>query len=283
MEAMETAIRVAWAHTGHRDIVGFRGSTHGRSFLTSALVGTGDDDIPTFVHTLPGFGERGEVQQVDAFRALMGRVTPAAIVVEPVQMTGGGFALPYDLRSEIAEHCARCSIPLLFDESLTGLHRCGRRFWFERMRAVPDILVIGKGMANGFPCAGLVLRRGIGWSRESVKPGSTFWNHPLACAAANATLAELCKLDVETHVRRLEEVVHATLGHLVLRGEGALWTLAVPEPQQMPVFVGRLQAAGVIASYYHGHMRLLPAVTMAPELLADACDAIRNAYATTFG
>lgn len=283
MEAMETAIRVAWAETGRLDLAGFEGSTHGRSYLTASLGGDSPRGRLPFVHRLPGFYGADAQQLTEALNKLMDRIHPAAFVVEPVQMTGGGCAIPRDFARALAETAASRSVPLLFDETLTGLYRCGRRFWFECLPVVPDILVIGKGMANGFPCAALVLRRGMAWNREHVKPGSTFWNHPLACASAIATLRELAELDALQKVSEMESIVRDMLGGLEINGQGALWCLGIPDRKRMAEFTSRLREAGIIVSFYDRYVRLLPAIKIDSGLLIQACNSIRKSYADTFG
>jgi acetylornithine/succinyldiaminopimelate/putrescine aminotransferase len=191
--------------------------------------------------------------------------------------------IPHEFAHELFASAEAASIPVLFDETLTGLYRCGPRFYFERLGRMPDILVIGKGMANGFPCAAVVLRRGFAWDRVRVKPGSTFWNHPLACAAAAATLGELGRLDATRKVGAIESVVRETLDGLALSGRGALWCLGVPDRARLGHFVARLFEQGVVVSYFDRYIRLLPPIGIEEVTLKQACTLIRKSYADTFG
>ena len=280
MEAVEAALRAAWAHTGRRALAGFRDSEHGRSFLSAAL-GGGGERSPDFVHLLPALSRPHEV--VEEARALARRVELAAMVVEPVQMTGGGRALDAQTARALFALARERGFAVIFDEALTAPYRCGAPFYFDRLGEAPDILVLGKGLGNGFPCAAVALRRGVAWDRARVRPGSTFWNHPLACAAVGATLGELEALPPSLKVKEIESVVKEQLGDLRLRGEGALWTLELPDPARQAKFVERLFAARVVTSYYPGYVRLLPPITIEPEILRRGCEAIRTAYADTFG
>jgi acetylornithine/succinyldiaminopimelate/putrescine aminotransferase len=283
MEAMESALRAAWAQTGRMDVVGFEGSTHGRSFLTSAIGGNSLHGGPAFVHCLPDFSAQNARRLEQDFKQLLTKVHPAAIVVEPIQMTGGGDEIPHEFAQALLARADADSIPVLFDETLTGLYRCGPRFYFERFERVPDILVIGKGMANGFPCAAVVLRRGFAWDRARVKPGSTFWNHPLACAAAAATLDELGRLNAVSKVETIESVILETLNGLALSGRGALWCLGVPDRARLGNFIARLFEQGVVVSYFDRYIRLLPPIGIEQATLKQACIKIRQSYADTFG
>jgi acetylornithine/succinyldiaminopimelate/putrescine aminotransferase len=273
MEAMETALRAAWAHTGRRDIAGFAGSTHGRSFLTAAI---GEGDALPFVHNLPAFSAA-------ALDELASRVELAAIVVEPLLMSGGGGALERDACERIFAVAAAQGAAVVFDETLTGLYRCGARSYADAMGVVPDVMVLGKGLANGFPAAAVSLKRGFAWDRERVRPGSTYWNHPLACAAVAATLEALERIDAAAKVSAIERTIVAALGHLALRGRGAMWCLESPRADRQQAFADAIRRAGVVVSYHDRYIRLLPPLTIDAGSLERACRAIASAHADTFG
>ena len=278
MEAVEVALRAAWAQTGRLDIAGFAGSTHGRSFLTGAI-GAGESlaDRP-FVHTLPGFDEAAL-----GLGELARRADLAAIVIEPVQMSGGGYEIGADRCAEVFRVAREHGCVVIFDETLTGLHRCGARSYAEAAGVAPDIMVLGKGLANGYPAAAVTLREGLAWDRERVRPGSTFWNHPLACAAIAATLAELARLDAASRVAAMERIIRAELGRFELRGRGAMWCLGSPQAGRQKAFAQAIENAGVVVSYYDRYIRLLPPLCIPEEDLRRACRAIASAYAATFG
>jgi acetylornithine/succinyldiaminopimelate/putrescine aminotransferase len=283
MEAVETALRAASVHTGRRDIAGFRGSVHGRSFITSAIGGSPSNAGPDFVHQLRPFTPEGlSVLEAD-FTRLACRLDLAAVVLEPIQMTAGGYEISKEACETLFQIAGDRNIPVIFDETLTGLYRCGSRFYADLVGKWPDILVLGKGMANGFPCAAVILRKGMAWDRERVRPGSTFWNHPLACAAVTAVLGELSHIKPVETVARIAAVVTEELGDLELRGRGAMWCLGVPDRNRLSRFAGRLLELGVVVSYYDRYIRLLPPIAVAPNVLSSACRTIRRAYADTFG
>jgi len=280
-EAVEAALRAAWAHTGRTDVAGFAGSEHGRSLATAALAAPPHADL-RFLHRLPAFSEPEERIEIELER-LAARVELAALVVEPLQMTGGGHEIGARVANSLFALAKQRGIAVIFDEALTGLYRCGARLFCDRIAAVPDIIVLGKGLANGFPCAAVALRRGFTWDRQRVRPGSTYWNHPLACAATGATLSELAHLDPEKKVAAIERIVREALGNLELRGRGAMWCLGFPDARRQAPFAARILEAGVVTSYYDRYVRLLPPLTIEPEVLRRACEAIGKAHADTFG
>ena len=277
MEAVEAALRAAWAHTGRQNVAGFAGSEHGRSFVASALGAAPARGDAPFVHRLPGFDDPAASW---ALERLAETTTLAAVVVEPIQMTGGGHAIGDALCERLFALARDKGFAVIFDEALTAPYRCGERLYCDHVRQGPDVLVLGKGLGNGFPCAAVALRRGFTWERSRVRPGSTYWNHPLACAAVSATLGELARLRPIDKVREIESVVRSTLGALALRGAGAMWCLGVPDSG---AFAAKLLEAGVVASYYAGHVRLLPPLCIEPDELRRGCEAIKAAHANTVG
>ena len=282
MEAVEAALRAAWAQSGRLHVAGFEGSEHGRSLAASALGGPVPDGAAPFAHRLPGFAAPPGVLE-RALERLAAQVELAAIVVEPVQMSGGGLELGAERARFLLEFGRQRAIPVIFDEALTGLYRCGARLYSDLAGLSPDIVILGKGLANGFPCAALVLRQGFAWDRARVRPGSTYWNHPLACAAAAATLGALAGLDAPGKAREIERTVRESLEGLELRGRGAMWCIGFPDPARQSAFAARLLAAGVVTSYYDRFVRLLPGIRIEPAVLRRGCEAIRQAHADTFG
>ena len=284
MEAVEAALRAAWAHTGRLDLAGFAGSEHGRSFVAAALgaepAAAYMSGEPAFVHRLPGFAEPSAAA---ALERLAGETALAAVVVEPIQMTGGGHAIGAALCERLFALARQKGFAVIFDEALTAPYRCGARFYGELAGQAPDILVLGKGLGNGFPCAAVALRRGFTWERSQVRPSSTFWNHPLACAAVAATLGELARLDPARKVQAIEAVVRETLGALALRGRGAMWCLSLPDAARQAAFVAKLFEEGIVVSYYPGCIRLLPPLCIEPGELRRGCETIQAAHADTFG
>jgi acetylornithine/succinyldiaminopimelate/putrescine aminotransferase len=178
----------------------------------------------------------------------------------------------------------REGVLVVFDETLTGLYRCGERYFWESAGDAPDILVLGKGLASGFPASALTLREGTAWDRERVRPGSTYWNHPLACAAAAATLEVLGAMpDAAARVAAMSRVIRERLGRLELRGQGAMWCVGSPRAGEQKALADALLEAGVVVSYYDRYLRLLPTLDIPLDLLASACDAIARAHVARFG
>ncbi len=281
METLEFALRVAASHTRRQQFLGFGRSMHGKSAITASLCWANAPIAMAQAHVLPFTDGASEAAILDRVDALLRQETFAALLIEPVQGSNGCTTASPAFYAELLNLCRRYGTLCLFDEYLTGLYRTGPRFFCEGMELQPDMLVFGKSMANGFPCGALALRDGIDVA-PSALPGSTFAGNPLAAAATAATLAAMQALPMTQLVNQLGAVIQERFAPCValgmrLQGAGALWSLepaAAPGAPPMSMLLERISAAGVVISPAAGAIRLLPAATMAPALLADACDRI---------
>jgi beta-alanine--pyruvate transaminase len=128
--------------------------------------------------------------------ALHGAETIAAVIVEPMAGSAGVFAAPTDYLPRLRAICDEHGILLIFDEVITGFGRLGCAFAAERYGVVPDMIVFAKGVTNGaVPMGGVIASRKIydafmqGPERGiELFHGHTYSGHPLACAAALASL-----------------------------------------------------------------------------------------------
>ncbi|KAA3638276.1 MAG: aminotransferase class III-fold pyridoxal phosphate-dependent enzyme [Armatimonadetes bacterium] len=205
-EAVEGSIKLARKVTGRQGIITFRGGFHGRTmgsvtYTTSkAKYRQGYHPLlpSTFVVPFPhpyGWGMTQEEANAYALRELEFKfryeVTPgeiAAFLVEPMQGEGGYYpaskAFLDALRAIADEH----GILLIFDEVQTGFGRTGDWFTSQVYDVRPDVLVMGKAIANGLPLSA------VGASSELLDqwlPGShgtTFGGNPVCCAACTATI-----------------------------------------------------------------------------------------------
>ena len=122
--------------------------------------------------------------------------TIAAVIVEPVAGAGGVLVPPRGYLERLREICDRYGILLIFDEVITGFGRLGANFGADYFGIVPDILTMAKGLTNGtVPMSAVAVRKGIYDAFMQGPPniielfhGYTYSGHPLACAAALATL-----------------------------------------------------------------------------------------------
>ncbi|KAF9784332.1 acetylornithine aminotransferase [Thelephora terrestris] len=232
-EAVEGALKMARIYTGRKAIITMQGGYHGRTFGAMALTrsktifseGSGPLMPSVFVASfpfwhqlsLPPSASEEEVIQKALYQLdllFSQQINPqevAAIVIEPVLGEGGYVPAPPAYLRSLREICDKHGIVLILDEVQSGFGRTGKYFASEHSGVRPDILVIAKGIANGFPLSAIVSRTDI---TDKLKPGimgGTYAGNAVACAAAIACA------DVMKEERVLENVQqrsHELIGSL---------------------------------------------------------------------
>ncbi|GHH86826.1 4-aminobutyrate transaminase [Streptomyces sulfonofaciens] len=231
-EAVESALKIARAATGHQAVVTFRYAYHGKTAGALALTWRTDFKAhsapqPDSVVTaeLPDPRVPGEADGMARFAAGLSTALDAAdllggtaaVVLEPIQVTEGVLPVPPAVLDEIARQAHSRGALLVLDEIYTGLGRAGRLFTAELMSGPPDLTLLGKTLGNGFPVGAVVGERAV---VDALPPGvqtSTFSGHPVSCAAATAVLDVLVRQDVAGRARTLGERLHADLTALAAR------------------------------------------------------------------
>ncbi len=220
-EAADTALKIAIAHgyltgQGQRTRligrergyhgVGFGGISVGgivsnRKFFGSLLAGA--DHLPHTYNRAEQAFSRGEPEwgahladELERIVALHDASTIAAVMVEPMAGSTGVLPPPKGYLKRLRQICDKHGLLLIFDEVITGFGRTGFAFAAERYGVVPDMITFAKGVTSGaVPMAGVIVREGI-YDAFMKGPehvielfhGYTYSGHPLACAAALATL-----------------------------------------------------------------------------------------------
>jgi alanine-glyoxylate transaminase/(R)-3-amino-2-methylpropionate-pyruvate transaminase len=213
-EAVETALMMACVYTGRSEIIALRYAYAGRSLLTTNVTGQAPwrplaSAVAGIKHAVAPYryrspyGEQTEGEAAEAFArdveeiivtATSGR--PAAFIAETVLGVGGFIVPPKGYFQRVAEIIRRYGGLFIADEVQTGFGRTGQR-WFgiEHWDVEPDIMVLAKGIANGFPVGAAVTTDEIAaaWSTKTI---STYGGNPVAMAAAEATLDVMMEEDV---------------------------------------------------------------------------------------
>jgi taurine--2-oxoglutarate transaminase len=205
-EANENAFKIARAVTGRQKILARYRSYHGAT--AAAIAATGDPRRWTqppaagVVHVLdPYHGiERGWDSTEAALRyleevvQLEGPHTIAAFILETVTGTNGILVPPDGYLQGVRALCDRHGILMIADEVMSGFGRTGAWFAVDHWNVVPDIMTMAKGLTSAYVQLGAVgVRRAIADHFQTVPfPGGLTYNsHPLACAAALATIAAM--------------------------------------------------------------------------------------------
>ncbi|MBI2399066.1 MAG: aspartate aminotransferase family protein [Xanthomonadales bacterium] len=220
-ESVDTALKIALAYhrvrgEGQRTRfigrekgyhgVGFGGISVGglpnnRKFFGPLLPGvdhmrhTLDIGRNAFSKGLPAHGIE-LAEDLERMVALHDASTIAAVIVEPIAGSAGVVIPPDGYLKRLREICDKHGILLIFDEVITGFGRVGKAFAAQRFGVTPDLITCAKGLSNGSVPMGAVLASGKIHDTFMTGPegaielfhGYTYSGHPLACAAALATL-----------------------------------------------------------------------------------------------
>lgn len=275
MEAAELALRIAATHTGRNEFAGFSRSMHGKSAMTAALCWDNAPLRPGGVHLLPYLDTMDEDGVMTALRGCLAGGRIAALLVEPIQGSNGGYEASADFLAAAMALCRRHGTLFLMDEILTGLYRCGPAFRSSALPAPPDLLLFAKSMGNGFPVSAVAVGPGVSITPRAL-PGSTFAGNPLARAAVQATLEAMAQLPMARLVQQLDSVARRQFEPLrgqgiSVRGRGALWCLDLGRETDMTPVADRLRDAGLLATINGSVLRLLPAATIPGEAWSRAC------------
>ena len=234
-EANDIALRMAEAVTGKRGIIATDATYHGNTALVSQLsrsnvpsVGFGLDQYFRFVdapdsYRHPDPDGTGFAKQVaDQITALQDDGTGfAALVICPYFLNEGFPDHPNGWLKPVADVVRKAGGLLICDEVQSGFGRVGTHFWaHEKMGVVPDVVVMGKPMANGHPVGGVVANADIvATFRKGFRYFNTFGGNPVSCAAATAVLAELKEKDLMTNAETVGSYAHDRMTALATKHE----------------------------------------------------------------
>jgi 4-aminobutyrate aminotransferase-like enzyme/Ser/Thr protein kinase RdoA (MazF antagonist) len=220
-EANELALRLARAYTNNYDMVVMTSGYHGHT--TSMIdisqykfAGPGGKGAPEWVHLVPvadcyrgefkyGDTDAGEkyarsVKEVINKAKARGRKV-AGFICETFPSVGGQIVLPQGYLEQVYKHVRKAGGVCIADEVQTGFGRIGTHFWgFEQQGVVPDIVVLGKPIGNGYPMGAVVTTPEIADAfNNGMEYFSTFGGNTVACAVGNAVLDVLERENLQAH------------------------------------------------------------------------------------
>lgn len=251
--AVGMALKLARYATGRHKTVSMWDSFHGANLDTASVGGEalfrqdvgpllpGTEHVPPLHLAQRFFGDDGRAYErfadyVDYVLEVQGDV--AALVAEPMRWTTVE-APPPDFWPRVRQSCDRHGALLVFDEIPSCLGRTGTMFACEQSGAVPDILVIGKGLGGGvMPMAAMIARTDLDVVPHAAVGHYTHEKSPVGAAAALATLdvieqeglVERSRLLGGEGLDRLRSLVARSPLLEAARGRGLYWGLQVTEP-----------------------------------------------------
>jgi len=291
-EAIDFALKTAYLRNKRPGILAFTGAYHG--LTSSALAVTG---IEKFREPFAPF-VRGDVRfgpfptplhtMEMEFRAWK----IGTVIVEPIQGRAGVIVPPRGWLAGVRALCDLYGATLIFDEIYTGFGRTGKMFACEYEGVVPDLMCVGKAIANGVPLAAVIGTRKAmdAWepSRGEALHTSTYLGNPLACAAALANIAQIEELGLVERAARVGAKLGARLRELpertplvsAVRGRGMLWGITLPSPELTFAITKAALRLGtiVLPSGVRGDViTLAPPVTIDEGQLMHAVDLLEEA------
>ena len=205
-ESNENAMKLASFHTGRDRIVAFRKSFHGRTSGAVAVTDNPKIVSPFNSHHKVSFCELEDAAGVEA-ELMKGDV--AGVIIEGIQGCGGINVPTASFMQTLAALCRKYGTVLILDEVQSGYGRTGRFFAHQWYGVRPDIITMGKGIANGFPCGGILISPEF----KAVKGmlGTTFGGNYLAMAAAISVLDVIAKENLVENALKVGEHILANI------------------------------------------------------------------------
>jgi 4-aminobutyrate aminotransferase-like enzyme len=244
-EAVIKALRVALnQRPGANVILATRHGFHGKKGLAEAVTGSeSDDERDSRVHFLQfpreecaSLERRRQPIDLAPYRAELEEMVDrfgdrlCCLITEPYLGGAGSYHPQVEYMQLIEQFCRDNGILFILDEVQSNFGRTGEMYAFTTYGVEPDLVVLGKGIANGVPVDAVVGPADVLGKLGYGGASDTWSAHPLGCAAVLATLDEFEQSDVLEHAAQLSEVLEAGLVRLTeldaieaIRGEGTVW------------------------------------------------------------
>ena len=228
-EAVEASVKLARQATGRPNVIVFQGSFHGRTVGTMSLttsstiyrVGYQPLMAGVFVAPFPYTYRYGWTpEETTAFclrelrHLLVSQTAPqetAAALIEPVLGEGGYVPPPPSFLKGVQQICGEHGMLFIVDEVQSGFGRTGRWFGHQHFDVRPDIMIMAKGLASGFPLSGIAARPQLMDTWIPGSHGGTYGGNAVSCAAATATIRVIREEGLVENSARMGEYLLARL------------------------------------------------------------------------
>ena len=236
-EAVDWAIKLARRATGRDGVVSFRHALHGRSFAGAFLSDTpvrkdgfGSGLEHTYMWDYPADGRASEPAAANG-------PDPAAVIIEPYQALSGMDTPSKEYWQWLRAYTRERGIVLIFDEIQTGFCKTGSFFAYEECGIVPDILLAGKGMSNGFGLGALLMDKRIAACVQPRQLSGGSADNDLMCGIVNLVFDILQKEDLAARAENTGRFFAGELLRLFeekgiparVHGKGLFFSVELPE------------------------------------------------------
>jgi len=315
-EAVENAVKIARAYTKRPAVIVFEHGYHGRTNLTMGMTAKnmpykeGFGPFAGEIYRMPmaypfrwnGDGAKVAGEALDIvthkIEKEIGAKNVAAIVIEPIQGEGGFIVPPKGFLPGLASFAKANGIVFVADEVQTGFARTGNMFAIEDENIDADLVVTAKGIAGGFPLAGVTGRAEMLDSVHASGLGGTFGGNPVACAAALGSIATIEEENLVARANQIGKIMTDAMNAMAkkysiigeVRGRGAMQAFELVKPgtdepnaEAVGAIIKFCQQNGVLilsAGTYGNVIRLLPPLVIPENLLNEALGIIDQAFAS---
>lgn len=280
-EANECAIKVARKYAAEKKgqdyytIITLKNSFHGRTLTT--LSATGQEHYHELFQPLtPGF-VHAEANNFEDIKRLAEEHKTAAIMLECIQGEGGVNVIDADFVKKTAEYASENDIILIIDEVQTGNGRTGELYCYMNYGIKPDIVTTAKGLGGGLPIGAALLGEKV----ESVlgfgDHGSTYGGNPVCCAGAYSIISRIddeLLASVKKKGKFVFESLSGAKGIESVSGMGLM--IGIKTEKKASDVVKACMEKGVLCLTAKDKVRLLPALNISDEILAEAIDIIKS-------
>ena len=278
-EAIEGALKLARRYTGRTELIAAKNAYHGNTMGSLSVSGY-EERKNTFRPLIPDvhflqFNDENDIQKITQ--------KTAAVILETIQ-GGAGFILPKnDYLLKIRKKCNEVGALFILDEIQPGFGRTGKLFAFEHYNIVPDILVVGKGMAGGLPVGAFVSSNKIMAAlQENPKLGhiTTFGGNAVIAAASLATLKEITESHLIKDTLDKEKLFRTLLVHPLItevRGKGLMLALLFKKPEIANYLILTAAKKKLILFWLlfeSRAVRISPPLTISKEEIEKGCSQI---------
>ena len=278
-EAIEGALKLARRYTGRQEIIAAHRAYHGNTMGSLSLMNFEERKKP-FEPLLPeiSFLNFNDETSLDTITK-----KTAAVILETIQ-GGAGFIQPKDdFLKKVKQRCEEVGALLILDEIQPGFGRTGKLFAYEHFGIIPDILVIGKGMAGGLPVGAFVASEHMMDSlSDNPKMGhiTTFGGNPLIAASALATLEEITSTSLIEETLEKEKLFKTLLVHPLIeevRGKGLMLAAIVSSEEIANQLILEAKDNELILFWLlfeKRAVRITPPLTISKEEIEKGCKII---------
>jgi acetylornithine/succinyldiaminopimelate/putrescine aminotransferase len=276
-EATEGALKLARRVTGRSQLISFHNAYHGNTMGAMSVMGF-EERKRAFRPLIPDvdflwFNDEKDLEKITT--------KTAGVIVESIQ-GGAGFIEPKNgYLKKLKQRCEAVGALLIIDEIQPGFGRTGKLFGFENYDMVPDILVMGKGMASGMPVGAFTSSADyMDLLSDNPKLGhiTTFGGHPVVAAAALATLEEVTKPAFMQEVLEKEKLFRKLLVHKHIqevRGKGLMLAAMTASADITNQVILKCKDEGVLffwLLFEPNAIRITPPLTISFEEIEKGCE-----------